>query len=547
MLVRWPIAPAGLGLPQVLAGPLAQVGLPGFTPRTLTAATWPGLRLDAQGRALVVLTSASPAGTQSSAWYFSITTATPILSLQQQVALAPGTGPLVSLAGPGLLTDAGALDVQRATLHSMVQFPSDTPQELLWSGPLAPPPALEAWLPTSDPSPWLVPAGQPTAVRRTWTGPAGTLAILARPEGLLLGYGLAGRITRTLTGPGLLIDWLPRVGEPPQALFASVAFAALGTGTPGSSPVALVGTARPDGSGPAITALWTLANPTADTPSCKLSIGSTSPALSAALGPGATLTAIGPPVALTSPSATATAGFAVPVRFTRDLALFSALLRVDHASPSIDRLASSDRQLPTTGLTPDLAPLLAANAQLHAGPRGSLAFIAPAAQPGQSAQPTLIRLVPGPPGTGPSTASVDVLARLGQSLTLPALGQGTIDQLALTAGQSSPADGRPSPFTDAGQLTLSARVNIPGLGFRLAAIVTQPLVASCGIADLASPGPTPGPDAELTADDVIYFISLFSTGQAQADLAGPGPTPGPDGERTADDVIYFINRFIAGC
>jgi len=32
-----------------------------------------------------------------------------------------------------------------------------------------------------------------------------------------------------------------------------------------------------------------------------------------------------------------------------------------------------------------------------------------------------------------------------------------------------------------------------------------------------------------------------------ADIAGSGPSVGPDGELTADDIILFISRFTAGC
>jgi GH15 family glucan-1,4-alpha-glucosidase len=67
------------------------------------------------------------------------------------------------------------------------------------------------------------------------------------------------------------------------------------------------------------------------------------------------------------------------------------------------------------------------------------------------------------------------------------------------------------------------------------------------LADIAGPGPSDGADGELTADDVILFISRFTASDARADIAGPGPTLGADGEFTADDIILFINRFTAGC
>jgi hypothetical protein len=70
---------------------------------------------------------------------------------------------------------------------------------------------------------------------------------------------------------------------------------------------------------------------------------------------------------------------------------------------------------------------------------------------------------------------------------------------------------------------------------------------ACNPADIAGPGPTVNADGELTADDVILFISWFTASDARADIASPGPTAGADGEFTADDIILFISRFTAGC
>jgi hypothetical protein len=71
---------------------------------------------------------------------------------------------------------------------------------------------------------------------------------------------------------------------------------------------------------------------------------------------------------------------------------------------------------------------------------------------------------------------------------------------------------------------------------------------ACGPSDIASPGPVAGADGELTADDIIFFISAFTANNlAVADIAGPGPVAGADGELTADDIILFITRFTAGC
>jgi hypothetical protein len=73
------------------------------------------------------------------------------------------------------------------------------------------------------------------------------------------------------------------------------------------------------------------------------------------------------------------------------------------------------------------------------------------------------------------------------------------------------------------------------------------LPTPCGASDIASPGPIAGADGEVTADDIILYVSWFTSGDARADVAGPGPTAGSDGEFTADDLILFINRFVSAC
>lgn len=69
----------------------------------------------------------------------------------------------------------------------------------------------------------------------------------------------------------------------------------------------------------------------------------------------------------------------------------------------------------------------------------------------------------------------------------------------------------------------------------------------CGPSDVAGTGQTAGADGELTADDVIVFISWFVAGDARADVGRAGQLPGRDGELTADDVIVFIAAFTAAC
>ncbi|MFN7375200.1 MAG: GC-type dockerin domain-anchored protein [bacterium] len=69
----------------------------------------------------------------------------------------------------------------------------------------------------------------------------------------------------------------------------------------------------------------------------------------------------------------------------------------------------------------------------------------------------------------------------------------------------------------------------------------------CTASDVAGPGQSVGPDAELTADDIIVFLNWFFAGDFRADVSGPGQSTQPDYDFTADDIIVFLNRFFAGC
>jgi hypothetical protein len=98
--------------------------------------------------------------------------------------------------------------------------------------------------------------------------------------------------------------------------------------------------------------------------------------------------------------------------------------------------------------------------------------------------------------------------------------------------------------SDAGQfvvdiVTACGTVTSPSIN-----VVVQP---SCGPSDVAGAGQIPGPDGELTGDDIIVFISRYVNSDPQADIAGAGPASGSDGQFTADDIILFIKRFVAGC
>jgi hypothetical protein len=75
---------------------------------------------------------------------------------------------------------------------------------------------------------------------------------------------------------------------------------------------------------------------------------------------------------------------------------------------------------------------------------------------------------------------------------------------------------------------------------------SNPCPPTC-VADIAGLGGSPGPDGDLTADDVITFIAGFFASQSISDVAGLGGQLGADGQWTVDDVIAFLNAFFGGC
>jgi hypothetical protein len=88
--------------------------------------------------------------------------------------------------------------------------------------------------------------------------------------------------------------------------------------------------------------------------------------------------------------------------------------------------------------------------------------------------------------------------------------------------------------------------SISGVDTVRGSLAVVPPLPAC-IADLVGPGGSPVLDRELTADDLIAFISLYFSGNTRADFAGAGGTSTPDGELTADDALRYITLFIAGC
>lgn len=69
----------------------------------------------------------------------------------------------------------------------------------------------------------------------------------------------------------------------------------------------------------------------------------------------------------------------------------------------------------------------------------------------------------------------------------------------------------------------------------------------CGLSDVAGANQSIGSDGQLTADDIIVFLSWYFAADARANIAGPNQSDVPDNAFTADDIILFLGRYFNGC
>ena len=70
-----------------------------------------------------------------------------------------------------------------------------------------------------------------------------------------------------------------------------------------------------------------------------------------------------------------------------------------------------------------------------------------------------------------------------------------------------------------------------------------PVPQSC-VADVAALGGAVGADGQLSADDiVVYLTNFFADNLVVADLASLGGAGTPDGAITSDDLVYFLSAF----
>lgn len=67
------------------------------------------------------------------------------------------------------------------------------------------------------------------------------------------------------------------------------------------------------------------------------------------------------------------------------------------------------------------------------------------------------------------------------------------------------------------------------------------------LADVDDGSSTGTPDDAVTIDDLLYYLTIFATGDIVADVDNGTGTATQDGAVTIDDLLYYFQRFQAGC
>jgi hypothetical protein len=75
----------------------------------------------------------------------------------------------------------------------------------------------------------------------------------------------------------------------------------------------------------------------------------------------------------------------------------------------------------------------------------------------------------------------------------------------------------------------------------------QPGPMPACLPDVAGANQSTTPDGQLTADDIIVFLSWYFASDTRADVAGANQASTPDSQLTADDIIVYLSRYFAGC
>ncbi|MGD9790478.1 MAG: choice-of-anchor tandem repeat NxxGxxAF-containing protein [Phycisphaerales bacterium] len=112
------------------------------------------------------------------------------------------------------------------------------------------------------------------------------------------------------------------------------------------------------------------------------------------------------------------------------------------------------------------------------------------------------------------------------------------------AFRSTPAS---SGLSDSNEIAIGVRFRDPDTtGFLATAVLVASLATPC-IADVDDGTGSGTPDAAVTIDDLLYYLTIFATGDIAADVDNGTGTATQDGAVTIDDLLYYIQRFQAGC
>lgn len=72
------------------------------------------------------------------------------------------------------------------------------------------------------------------------------------------------------------------------------------------------------------------------------------------------------------------------------------------------------------------------------------------------------------------------------------------------------------------------------------------LIPRC-VADFDDGTSTGNPDGGVNIDDMLFYFSLFQSGNPDADITDGRGNPTPDGGVNIDDLLFFLGRFEGGC
>ncbi len=146
---------------------------------------------------------------------------------------------------------------------------------------------------------------------------------------------------------------------------------------------------------------------------------------------------------------------------------------------------------------------------------------------------------------GDASGTLHQIIRVGDTIDVdPAPDTSDLRVISDFAFRSTPAA---SGLSDSSDAALGVRFRDPDQsGFPAMAILVASVNQSC-LADVDDGSSTGTPDDAVTIDDLLYYLTIFASGDIAADVDNGTGTATQDGAVTIDDLLYFIQRFQAGC